>query len=80
MTSRYLSLRAEQDMITPVGGDDVPSVVDVSVSFEGGFVRMSMAASRRDMSQSQRSASVSGMPLAIFSLLDCGWNYQTITG
>jgi hypothetical protein len=32
-------------------------------------VRMSMAASRRDMSQSQRSASVRGMPLAIFSLL-----------
>lgn len=76
MTSRYLSLRAEQDIITPVGGCVVPSVVAVvSVSFEGGFVRMSMAASRRDMSQSQRSASVSGIPLAIFSLFDGGWNY-----
>ena len=58
MTSRYLRFRAEQVRTTP----------------EAPVLRAATACSRSRMSQSQRSASVRGMLLAIFSMLACGWN------
>ena len=58
MTSRYLRFSAEQVRTTPCEPED----------------RRWRDSSRNAVSQSQRSASVSGMPLDIFSTLDLGWN------
>lgn len=58
MTSRYFRLRAEQVSTTPCEPDD----------------RRLNDSSRRRVSQSQRSASVRGMPFDIFSILAGGWN------
>lgn len=64
ITSRYFCFSAEQATTTPVGGWKL-------LVFEGE--RTSIAARRKEMSQSQRSSSVSGVPLPILSLFAAGW-------
>ena len=64
MTSRYLRLRAEQVTTTPWWGLAADEALGES---------RATAASRRAMSQSHRSLSVRGMPLAIFIRLDSEW-------
>lgn len=89
-TSRYLILRAEQVSTTPVdgvvveggGGEELVVVVGVLLPAlgEGATVgrpaSVRVAAVRRAMSQSQRSASVRGWPSAILVMLACGWNCE----
>ncbi len=64
ITSRYLRLRAEQVTTTPSWGL-------VADDLEGE--RRAAAASRRAMSQSQRSVSVRGVPVDILDLLEPVW-------
>lgn len=81
MTSRYFFLRAEQATTTPDGADGgagaawvVAFVVCEDEDDEEGGERRVVAALRREMSQSQRSASVRGVPVDILALLEAGWN------
>ena len=82
-TSRYLRLRAEQVIITPEGGVavvvlGVGVVVVVVERVVGLVVRVRRACSRSRMSQSQRSASVRGWPLAIFWTFSGVWNWGLV--
>ena len=62
MTSRYLRFSAEQVSTTP----------------REPFESRLNDSSRNAVSQSQRSASVSGMPWDILSILARGWNYEML--
>ena len=74
-TSRYLRFRALQVIITPFGsfeGGDVEVEVEI---WAGDWRRVESAVSRRRISQSHLSASLSGWPWLIFSTFSGVWNW-----
>lgn len=74
MTSRYLRFSAEQVTITPEGAGVVVVEGIVAEVLVGVPRRVERASSRRRMSQSHLSASVSGSPRAILEMFSGVWN------